>query len=525
MEASMSLRARRELLNRIRERYHQSDRKQKSKILDEFVEATGYGRKHAIALLQSDPTTTDKPKGKGRQRKYGEDVQQALIHVWRIANEICSKRLVPFLPDIVEALDRTGQLRLPEDVKKKLLSLSADTADRLLANERKSDNRGRSTTRPGKLLKRQIPIRTFTDWNDVVPGFFEADLVAHCGTNASGQFLNSLVITDIATAWTECFALLRRCEYEVVAALNVAQELLPVPILGLDSDNGSEFINNGLIDFCDASKITFTRSRAYKKNDQAHIEEKNGSVVRRTVGYDRYEGEAAKESLQQLYNVLRLYVNFFQPSMKLVSKHRDGAKVSRRYDKAQTPYRRMLGSSTVSNETKNHLQKTYGKLDPVLLLAKLGALQDAFWMHAWKDEAISPAQSQPKHKHIPVIETMGFDRGTAVASKTRRYRRTRKPRVPHTWRTRRDPFEGFTDLVKQSFDNNPKITATQLLTILEQKSPGTISKAQRRTLMRRLNKLRNSGDGPPIPPPKRQTYPKHRKPKTKEEMMTPSLVS
>lgn len=295
----MSLQARRELLNSLRPRYREANKMQKNKILDEFIQVTEYGRKHAIALLNKDVHETQRPKGIGRKRKYDKTVKDALIQIWRAANEICSKRLIPFLPEFLEALERRGHLKVTDEVRVKLLSMCPSTADQVLASERRVAG-GRSTTRSGTLLKRQIPIRTFSDWNDVEPGFFEADLVAHCGVDPGGRFLNTLVLIDIATSWTECFALLQKCEAEVIAAIEKAQDLLPIPILGFDSDNGSEFINHGLIDFCKDNQITFTRARAYKKNDQAHVEERNGSVVRRTVGYDRYEGCAARDALQQL---------------------------------------------------------------------------------------------------------------------------------------------------------------------------------------------------------------------------------
>ncbi len=525
----MSLQARRELLNRLRPRYRGANKKRKNQILSEFIEVTQYGRKHAIALLNKDEPQTDRPKGTGRRRKYDDSVKQALVQIWRIANEICSKRLIPFLPDLLEALERTGHLEVTEEVRDKLLSMCPATADQLLAAERRVTN-GRSTTRSGKLLKRQVPIRTFSDWNDVVPGFFEADLVAHCGANTSGQYLNSLVMIDIATSWTECFALLQKGEVEVVEAIKHAQEILPVTILGFDSDNGSEFINRGVIDFCRENHITFTRSRPYKKNDQAHVEERNGSVVRRTVGYDRYEGEVARQALQQLYRAMRLYVNFFQPSMKLISKQRNGAKVSRQYDSAKTPYRRMLNLSCVSEETKSALRLTYSNLDPVSLMRELEHLQDAFWKHSWR-QPVSDECAESLDLRITLlgeetpIENVKRSRKTtrsfsfsATTPKveqvetSRRYRKTRKPqkpRGPQTWRTRKDPFENVTNEIETHFLGNRNIAATQLLAALQKKYPGQFPDALKRTLMRRLRALRNSGDGPPIPAPGRQTYPKH----------------
>src|SRR6185369_2792369 len=199
------------------------------------------------------------------------------------------------------------------------------TIDRLLYDIRHGrKKRVLSTTRPGALLKHQIPIRTFSDWNDLKPGYMEADLVAHCGTSVQGTFLNTLVLTDIATGWTECLALLFRSQDHVMIALNQVRPILPFPLLGLDTDNGSEFLNHELLQYCQNEQINFTRCRPYRKNDQCHVEQKNGAIVRRVVGYDRYEGTAACKQLATLYGILRLYINFFQPSMKLLTKQRNG---------------------------------------------------------------------------------------------------------------------------------------------------------------------------------------------------------
>ncbi|NJM94752.1 MAG: transposase family protein [Cytophagales bacterium] len=329
MEAKMSLKARLELLERVKERYKVASRQQKHQILQEFVESTGYHRKYALALLSKERVESVPTKRRSSHVKYTEEVQEALIYVWKAANEICPKRLIPFMPVFIDSLERTGHWPISESAKSLLLTLSTATAERLLRRERMQSNRGRSTTRAGKLLKKQIPIRTFSDWNDVEPGFLEADLVAHCGDNVHGAYLNTLTLTDIFSGWTECMALLQRGEREVSEGLTESRPQLPFPLRGLDTDNGSEFINFVLFDYCQAENITFTRSRPYKKNDQAHVEEKNGSVVRRMVGYDRYEGQEAQSALKTLYQSLRLYVNFFQPSMKLLSKKRDGAKVSK----------------------------------------------------------------------------------------------------------------------------------------------------------------------------------------------------
>ena len=509
----MSLKARRELLNSVRERCRQAAKSAKTKILDEFMESTGYGRKHAVALLNKDRDQTLRPQGIGRKREYDEEVKRILVQLWRIANEICSKRLIPFLPDLIEALDLSGRLNLTDEVRAKLLKVCPATADKLLASERKSRGRGLTTTRSGKLLKRQIPVRTFADWNDVEPGFFEADLVAHCGDTITGSYLNSLVLTDIATTWTECFALLNKCELEVLAALKQAQKILPIPLLGFDSDNGSEFINYGLQEFCEAERITFTRSRPYKKNDQCHVEQKNGSVVRRIVGYDRYEGQQAKDCLQDLHDVMHSYVNFFQPSMKLLSKHREGSKTSRKYDVAQTPYRRMLSSSSVSEATKLRLRTVYSELDPVLLMEQLELLQDALWKHAGKRSSTSSRQAILQLQEanaakqaggaprVTVLEPPPTTISVAIAAVQapqvqevrRQYRRTtkaRNPHPPHTWRNRKDPLEDVSDWLRIRVLENPRLKIGKLLKELQRDFPGKYSEKHKRTLARRLKEWR-----------------------------------
>ena len=303
--------------------------------------------------------------------------------VWQAANGICGKRLVPFLPELVAVLERHGELVLDDETRGLLLSLSAATADRLLrAARQRLRPHGLSTTKPGTLLKQAIPIRTFAEWDDVQPGFLEIDLVAHCGDSTRGEYLHTLVLTDICTGWTECVALLNRSQQSVTAAIHAVRATLPFALRGLDSDNGSEFINANLLRYCQKEQITFTRSRPYKKNDQAHVEQKNWSVVRQLVGYDRYEGETAYTHLAALYQVVRLYTNFFQPVMKLVSKERNGARLKKRYDLAQTPLQRVLASSPISEVAKTALRLQYEPLNPVSLLRRIEARQECLWHHA-----------------------------------------------------------------------------------------------------------------------------------------------
>jgi len=230
------------------------------------------------------------------------------------------------MEEFVSALERHGQLQLDAQTRHLLLQMSPATADRLLHSERERIKpHGLSTTKPGTLLKQAIPIRTFADWDDKRPGFVEVDLVAHCHDSTGGEYLHTLVLTDVATAWTEGMALPNRSQKAVQKAIQQLQQRLPFPLLGLDSDNGAEFINANLLRYCKDHGITFTHSRPYQKNDQAYVEQKNWTVVRQTVGYDRYEGPQALERMQALYQVLRLYINFFQPVMKLQSKKRVGS--------------------------------------------------------------------------------------------------------------------------------------------------------------------------------------------------------
>ena len=447
----MSFHARRELLARVACRYREADRAQKSLILDEFVAATGYARKYALRLL-SKPVAPPTPRiQRPRPRAYGPAVQEALAAAWAAANFICAKRLVPFLPQLIDALERHGHLTLTDEVRGQLMAISPATVDRILRPLRQADNpRGRTTTKAGGLLKHQVPVRTFADWEEQRPGFMEADLVAHCGTSPHGTFLNTLVLTDIATGWTECVPLLYRCQEEVLLGLGRVRQLLPFALLGLDTDNGSEFLNAQLISYCRQEAITFTRGRAYKKNDQCHVEQKNGTVVRQLVGYDRYEGQRAYGQLVELYRAVRLYINFFQPSMKLIWKERTGAKVAKRYDNARTPYQRLLAAGVLEEPERQRLARVYQALDPVALRQQMERLQRAFWRHAQEAAAVEcerPGEAlkgggESSYRNVTISEEMASVIAAWQAESGRRYRRSRKARVPHTWRTRKESVRG-----------------------------------------------------------------------------------
>jgi hypothetical protein len=311
-----------------------------------------------------------------RKKEYGPEVVPALKKVWEMLDFISSKRLVAALPEVVPRLVAYRELRLKKSVQKKLLAISASTIDRLLKPERaKHLLKRRCGTKPGTLLKHQVPIRTFDDWNEAEAGFLEMDLVGHDGGIGSGDYCQTLDMTDVATGWTEQRAVLNKAEKWVFEAIEDLRRELPFPVRGLDSDNGTEFINHHLVRYCEQEKITFTRARPHRKNDTCYVEQKNWSIVRRFVGYARYEGQIACNTLNELYRVLHDYNNFFLPSMKLKEKTRDGARVRKRYHDAQTPYHRLMQSKGVDASAKNQLKRHYLRLNPAQMHRQIQRLQ------------------------------------------------------------------------------------------------------------------------------------------------------
>lgn len=368
-----------ELLAAVRPAYMKASKAEKGRILDQFCAATKYNRKYAVGLMNHGAAD---PKGnrRGRHRRYGQDVIAVLAKIWEISGHLCGKRLQPFLPELVDALERHGELRLSADVKGKLLQMSASTIDRRLARARQRlPLHGRTTTKPGTLLKSAIPIRTFADWDDARPGFLEVDLVAHCGETTSGEYLHTLSAIDVATRWFEPYALPNRGQAATLAGVKNIRSRLPFRLCGLDSDSGSEFINYHMFGYCQDEGITFTRSRPFKKNDQAYVEQKNWSPIRQVIGYGRYESPEALAMLQSIYQDLRLLVNFFQPVMKLKSKVRMGSKVRKTYEKAQTPYQRVLASPEIEQRVKDELTALYLTLNPAELRRQMSAKLKQLW--------------------------------------------------------------------------------------------------------------------------------------------------
>jgi hypothetical protein len=367
-----------EYIKAIRWRYLKASKGEKGRILDEFTQVTGLHRKAAIRLLGRAIKPTA-PRRRGRQRQYDGGVIEVLKAVWEASDRLCSKRLRPFMAEMISHLRRHGELYVNTDVQSQLLKMSSSTIDRLLRPYRQTGGRrGFTTTRPN-LLKNLIPIRTFTDWQENKPGFIEVDLVAHCGESAEGFYLNTICGVDVWSGWTECLPVWGRWQEKVRQAVHHMRQRLPFPLLGIDSDNGSEFINQVFYKYCQDEKITLTRSRSYKKNDSCHVEQKNGNVVRRLVGYDRYTTKAAYECLDRLYHLVRLQCNFFQPTMKLVSKTRHGAKVHKTYELAQTPYQRLLNKGLLKEAQKVELASIYKELNPVRLLQQINTNLQQLW--------------------------------------------------------------------------------------------------------------------------------------------------
>lgn len=377
----MSLKSKRELLEVLRPRYLKANKVEKQKMLDEFTSATGYHRKHAIRVLKNQRQVQNHLNRKNKTYKtiYRGEVVQALEQIWEICGQICSKRLQPYLPEAIRVLERHKEIELSKETKDLLLKISAASIDRCLRPVRCKSPHGLSTTKPGSLLKNLIPVQTFTAWDQEQPGFMEIDLVAHCGSTTEGHYLNTLTCTDISTGWTDVTALAHRSQEAVSTAIHHMRQRLPFPLFGIDSDNGSEFINDTLYRYCLDEKITFTRSRPYKKNDQAHVEQKNWSVVRHTVGYDRWETASELTLLQSIYDDLRLYINFFQPSFKLIAKERIGNKTIKRYDTAKTPYQRVLERKDISLDAKVRLMNLYVQLNPAELRRSIDLKTAKLW--------------------------------------------------------------------------------------------------------------------------------------------------
>ena len=467
-----------ELVVVLRERYARSGRAERGRILDEFSAVTGFHRKHAMRLLRGGQTNQQRGP-RPRRRIYDDAVREALIVVWEASDRICGKRLRPLVPIMLEAMERHGHLQLAPEVRTGLLAMSAATMDRALCDIR-GQARGRTRRRaaPSTAVRRSVPVRTFSDWGDPAPGFVEADLVAHSGPTARGSFVQTLTLTDIATGWTECAPLLVREQRLLTEVLTEVRKRLPFPLLGFDTDNDSVFMNETVRDYCLAAGIAFTRCRPYRKNDQAWVEQKNGAVVRRIVGYRRFEGLAAAAALAELYVSVRLFVNFFQPSFKLAEKTREGAKVYKRYHPPATPYQRLIADPRASEQVKRQVEAQRTKLDPVRLLSDIRAVQQRLVEIADTPEMVAAIEQ-------PSLEQ--FLTGLRTAWQEGEVRPTARPKQKaKRLRRRPDPFAAVTEQLHSWFEAEPWRTSRELFERLQVEQPGAYGDGQLRTLQRRL---------------------------------------
>ncbi len=452
MSTHISKLAKQELLEALYELYCNASNFDKTRILDEFVALAGCPRKHAIRLLTGvDPIRHDAHASS--RLIYSEAVREAIIVLWEAADRICGKRLKAILPTLIPAMERHGDLTLDPTVRQLLLAVSPATIDRLLAPIRGTAGRRRKRQRVTE-SSRQIPIRTFADWNEPGPGFLEVDFVAHCGDSLQGTFLWSLVATDVGSGWTEAVPLVAREQSLVVEGLQVVRRQLPVPIRGIDTDNDSAFINEVLRAHCQHEKIEFPRSRAYQKNDQAWIEQKNGSIVRRFVGYGRFSGLVAGQCLARLDQVVRLSVNFFQPSFQLRSKVREGAKVKKQDHPPATPWERLLAHPAVATTVQEALRAELAALG----LGELG--------HGPERESLEAFLAK-----LPELWRAGEVRPTHRGA----------PASPRRRRTRKDPLEEVWSEILLWLQDDPDSTAKTLLERLQREHPGQFCDGPLRT--------------------------------------------
>jgi hypothetical protein len=503
MARKISMGARREVLSAVAERYWSAGRMEKGRILDALCRTTGWHRKHAVRALRrrviDRAVETEAPSQ--RKRRYGATIKDALTALWEASDCVCGKRLVVMIPTLVPALAQHGRLQLSEGERAQLLAVSAATIDRMLGDVKVAAAGGRRR-RAGfySAIRREVPIRTFNDWKDPVPGFCEVDMVAHGGTSVAGSFIQTLTMVDVATGWTECLPLVNRDGSLVVEAIKRAQSLFPWLLRGVDFDNDSAFMNEVVVPWCRGQKLEVTRSRAYKKNDQAFVEQKNGAVVRRLMGYGRFDGAETARVIARLYAAARLYVNFFQPSFKLKERRREGAKVIKRYHDPSTPYERALAHSMVTEAVKERLRAQYRTLDPVALLAEIRSAQEELGNRI--DRRAGGALREPATGksdgtavvHRSTAESAAFARGLGNDLARGEPRAThRRPKRHYKKRVRMpSKLDPHVALIEGWLTAEPKLTAIAIVGRLAELHPDQFGRKQHSIVQRLLRALRKS---------------------------------
>jgi hypothetical protein len=503
MAGRISMGARREVLSAVVERYRSAKRAEKGRILDELCATTGWHRKHAVRALRQRKTVApgEFVAARERSRRYGATTKDVLTALWEASDRVCGKRLKVMIATLLPALEQHGRLQPGKADRDCVLAISAATIDRLLCDVKLVASGGKRR-RAGfySAIRREVPIRTFNDWKAPPPGFCEVDMVAHGGTSVAGSFIQTLTMVDVATGWTECLPLVRRDGSLVVEAINRAQSLFPWLLRGVDFDNDSAFMNDVVVPWCREQKLEVTRSRAYKKNDQAFVEQKNGAVVRRLMGYGRFDGVETARMMAHLYAVARLYVNFFQPSFKLKEKRREGAKVIKRYHPPSTPCARALAHPKVPAAVKQRLREQYRTLDPVALLAEIRAVQEELGnrvdrragdacgqQRASKSTAPQPTQSSAQDA-AAFAKTLGT---TVEAGEPRATHR--RPKRPYKTRVRMpSKLDPHVALIEGWLAAEPWLTAIAIVGRLADLHPDQFGNKQHSIVQRLLRALRRS---------------------------------
>ena len=495
--------SRRLALEASRRRYGGLSAAGKRRLLDELQELTGYHRKSLLRLLnRPEPPTAAQldgapaePEKPHHRRRYGPEVVAALVPLWEASDRLCGKRLQALLPLLVESLEIHGHLSLEPSVRESLLAMSSATIDRLLAPIRKASggNGWRRPPRAYSAVRRRVPVRTFKGWEDHRdPGWLEIDLVAHCGGRMQGPFLWTLMATDIATGWSESVPILVRDGAVVLTALQLIRRQLPFPLRGIDADNDPVFMNCLMEAWCarPGHQIVLTRSRAYQSNDQAWVEQKNGMLVRRVVGYQRLEGLEAAQVLGELYGALRLFTNLFQPSFKLKSSERDGGRIKRQHHPPRTPLQRLIKSGALPKEQAEALRDQQRRTDPVALLGTVRRCQGqlavlASGEHGSQEQAAKTARDLAVENRLLEVFLGGLQ---TLWHSSQPRRRKPKPRIGK--RSRPDPFEPDVVMLEQWLEAEPLIRAKTLLERLIQHNPQRYGECHLRTLQRRLRGYR-----------------------------------